>query len=194
MALTLGGPAPVAELANPAAGTVYRVQGGAPLRGEVVIRGAKNSALPIVAATLLTEDACVIENVPNASDIRVMLEVLEHLGARVHLDAERYRLEVEAKDIRSRTTPEELATRLRGSFSRDDTRRGRFRMQRSGDAKSVGTKRTQSERLRDIFDAEAAEALGVSDAAEPAEPAEPDGATTDAADGPTDAAVPPDGE
>ena len=49
MALTLGGPAPVAELANPAAGTVYRVQGGAPLRGEVVIRGAKNSALPIVA-------------------------------------------------------------------------------------------------------------------------------------------------
>lgn len=116
MALTLGGPAPVAELANPAAGTVYRVQGGAPLRGEVVIRGAKNSALPIVAATLLTEDACVIENVPNASDIRVMLEVLEHLGARVHLDAERYRLEVEAKDIRSRTTPEELATRLRGGF------------------------------------------------------------------------------
>ncbi len=116
MALTIPASAAMTESARPATGTIYRVRGGSPLRGDVVIRGAKNSALPILAATLLTEDRCVIENLPNALDIRVMLEVLEHLGARVELDTERYRLEVQAADISSRTTPEDLATRLRGSF------------------------------------------------------------------------------
>jgi len=94
---------------------VFRIQGGIPLRGRVAVHGAKNAALPILAATLLTDDACVIENVPDISDIKVMIEVLEHLGARTELDG-CGRLMVEAKDIHSRTTPEALATRLRGSF------------------------------------------------------------------------------
>ena len=99
-----------------ARGRTYRVQGGAVLRGVIDIHGAKNAALPIIAATLLTEDRCILENVPNLSDIRTMLDVLRHLGAHVEHDTERGRLSIQAADISSRTTPMALATRLRGSF------------------------------------------------------------------------------
>lgn len=94
---------------------VYRIQGGCRLTGTVDIRGAKNAALPALAATLLTEDPCVLENVPDIRDVRTMLEVLRHLGAKVEWISPG-RVLVEAADIRSRTTPDELATRLRASF------------------------------------------------------------------------------
>lgn len=107
-----------AQATGPAArpgARVYRIRGGNPLRGSVAIQGAKNAALPVLAATLLTDDCCVIENVPDISDIRVMIEVLVQLGAKAEFDGPG-RLVVEASDIHSRTTPEALATRLRGSF------------------------------------------------------------------------------
>jgi UDP-N-acetylglucosamine 1-carboxyvinyltransferase len=94
---------------------IYRVHGGPPLRGGVTIRGAKNAALPLLAATLLTDDVCVLENVPDIADIRVMMDVLRHLGARVAMDA-RGQVTVEAQDINSRTTPDDLATKFRASF------------------------------------------------------------------------------
>jgi UDP-N-acetylglucosamine 1-carboxyvinyltransferase len=59
------------------------VKGGARLKGRVDISGSKNSALPILAATLLTRETCVIRNVPDLSDIRFMLEILRQLGATV---------------------------------------------------------------------------------------------------------------
>ena len=59
------------------------VKGGARLKGRVNISGSKNSALPILAATLLTPETCVIRNVPDLSDIRFMLEILSKLGAKV---------------------------------------------------------------------------------------------------------------
>jgi UDP-N-acetylglucosamine 1-carboxyvinyltransferase len=59
------------------------VKGGARLKGRVDISGSKNSALPILAATLLTPETCVIHNVPDLSDIRFMLEILRQLGAKV---------------------------------------------------------------------------------------------------------------
>lgn len=60
-----------------------QIIGGSPLRGEVEVSGAKNACLPIFAATLLTDEPCIIENVPDLSDVRFMLEILEHLGAEV---------------------------------------------------------------------------------------------------------------
>ena len=59
------------------------VKGGARLKGRVDISGSKNSALPILAATLLTPETCTIHNVPDLSDIRFMLEILQKLGAKV---------------------------------------------------------------------------------------------------------------
>jgi UDP-N-acetylglucosamine 1-carboxyvinyltransferase len=99
----------------PAGERIYRVHGSGPLRGTVTISGAKNAALPVLAAALLTDDACVFENVPDIADIRVMIEVLQHLGARVDVPGAG-QLVIEARDITSRTTPDALATRLRGSF------------------------------------------------------------------------------
>jgi UDP-N-acetylglucosamine 1-carboxyvinyltransferase len=59
------------------------VTGGVRLKGRVEISGSKNSALPILAATLLTPETCVLHNVPDLSDIRFMLEILSRLGAKV---------------------------------------------------------------------------------------------------------------
>jgi len=59
------------------------VKGGARLTGRVDISGSKNSALPILAATLLTPEECVLHNVPDLSDIRFMIEILRRLGATV---------------------------------------------------------------------------------------------------------------
>ena len=59
------------------------VKGGARLKGRVEISGSKNSALPILAATLLTPEKCVLRNVPDLSDIRFMIEIMKRLGAEV---------------------------------------------------------------------------------------------------------------
>jgi len=59
------------------------VHGGASLSGSVKISGSKNSALPILAATLLTKEPCVIHHVPDLSDIHYMLQILSRLGAQV---------------------------------------------------------------------------------------------------------------
>src|SRR6516165_7134410 len=59
------------------------IHGQRPLAGAVKISGSKNSALPILAATLLTEDPCVIQRVPDLSDVHYMLQILTHLGAQV---------------------------------------------------------------------------------------------------------------
>src|SRR5258705_1788173 len=64
------------------------IKGGTPLHGEVTISGAKNAVLPILAATLLTKEKCVIHRVPDLSDVRFMAEILESLGAEVKLEGD----------------------------------------------------------------------------------------------------------
>ena len=64
------------------------IKGGSPLHGEVTISGAKNAVLPILAATLLTPEKCVIRRVPKLSDVQFMAEILESLGSEVKLDGD----------------------------------------------------------------------------------------------------------
>lgn len=64
----------------------FLIKGGLPLRGEVTISGSKNAVLPLMAATLLTGDTCVIRHVPDLSDVRFMGKILESLGAEVKFD------------------------------------------------------------------------------------------------------------
>ena len=59
------------------------LNGGIPLRGEVSISGAKNAVVAILPATILAQDVCVIENIPNISDVYYMTKILEQLGARI---------------------------------------------------------------------------------------------------------------
>ena len=59
----------------------FSIKGGVPLHGEVTISGSKNAALPILAATLLTDEPCVLRRVPDLSDTRFMVQILKSLGA-----------------------------------------------------------------------------------------------------------------
>ncbi|MDD5730641.1 MAG: UDP-N-acetylglucosamine 1-carboxyvinyltransferase, partial [Candidatus Omnitrophica bacterium] len=62
------------------------IEGGVRLKGEVTISGSKNSVLPILAATLLTDEPCVIKNVPNLRDTITMLKILRSLGKDAELE------------------------------------------------------------------------------------------------------------
>ncbi len=89
------------------------VQGGVPLQGKISISGSKNSALPILAATLLTPEKCILHNVPNLSDIRYMIDILRHLGAVVTF--EKGTVTVCAEKIHSET-PYDLVRKMRASI------------------------------------------------------------------------------
>ncbi len=73
------------------------IKGGTPLKGEVKISGSKNAALPLMAATLLTREECVLRNLPRLSDVQFMAQILESLGAVVEMN--RGTLRVRAKKI-----------------------------------------------------------------------------------------------
>ncbi len=70
----------------------FLIVGGKRLQGEVRVSGAKNSALKLMAASLLTPDECVLENVPRITDVEVMCDVLRHLGAEVAREGETLRV------------------------------------------------------------------------------------------------------
>jgi UDP-N-acetylglucosamine 1-carboxyvinyltransferase len=95
---------------------VLRVRGGAPLRGSVTISGAKNAALPALAATLLTADECILSNVPDLADIGTMLALLRSLGAEAEHDRQRKRVRVRAATIDRTDAPAELVAAMRASF------------------------------------------------------------------------------
>ena len=88
------------------------VHGGHKLTGSVRISGSKNSALPILAATLLTKEPCVISNVPDLSDIHFMLQILSQLGASVERASGTVR--VEAAKIKSEA-PYDIVRKMRAS-------------------------------------------------------------------------------
>ncbi len=92
---------------------VFKVNGNVPLKGEVHVGGAKNAALPILAATLLTEEKVVLRNVPDLSDMRFMLEILRHIGADT-IQPEPGVWEITAKEI-THIAPYELVRKMRAS-------------------------------------------------------------------------------
>ncbi len=91
----------------------FLIKGGVPLHGEVEISGAKNAVLPIMAATLLTAEPCVIRGVPNLSDVKFMGQILEWLGAKVSIkDGE---VHVQARKIKGQGDYD-LVRKMRGSI------------------------------------------------------------------------------
>ncbi|MCB1685826.1 MAG: UDP-N-acetylglucosamine 1-carboxyvinyltransferase, partial [Pseudomonadales bacterium] len=91
------------------------ITGGRRLDGNLRISGAKNSALKILAATLLTEESCLIGNVPHLHDVTTMIELLGCLGAGVVVD-DKMRVEVTAAKLTSVRAPYELVKTMRASF------------------------------------------------------------------------------
>jgi len=91
------------------------VQKSGPLHGEVLISGAKNSVLKLMAASILAEDVCVIENVPNLQDVRVMAEILVALGMGVEWTKRNEMTITPAKELKTEP-PYELVQRMRASI------------------------------------------------------------------------------
>lgn len=91
-----------------------RIIGGNPLFGHIRIKGAKNGALPLMAAALLTDEEVILRDVPNLSDIRTMADILSHLGADVSFEGGILR--IKAANIRSVEAPYELVSKMRASF------------------------------------------------------------------------------
>ncbi len=90
------------------------VRGGSRLRGEVAVEGAKNAALPILFAALLTDEPCVFHNVPQVVDVRTALRLLADLGAEVQQEGTT--VWVRARHLRSVEAPYELVKTMRASF------------------------------------------------------------------------------
>ena len=91
------------------------VRKSAPLEGTVKIDGAKNAALPIIAASLLGTEPIVLEDVPNLVDVKIILKVLESLGAKVEFLSEN-RVSIDSSNINSFVTDRSLMEKMRASF------------------------------------------------------------------------------
>ena len=89
--------------------------GGGPLKGEVRISGAKNAALPLMIASLLTEETLTISNIPHLHDITTTMELLGQLGVQLQVD-EKLSIEADASQVQSVVAPYELVKTMRASI------------------------------------------------------------------------------
>ncbi len=95
----------------------FEVEGGAKLKGTVHIPGAKNAALPMLCAALLTDQKCTFHNVPHISDVEVLLDIFEEIGVEVTRKWKAKRIEVQAKKINVKKLAKcELLKKLRASL------------------------------------------------------------------------------
>ncbi|HHX22818.1 MAG TPA: UDP-N-acetylglucosamine 1-carboxyvinyltransferase [Thermoanaerobacterales bacterium] len=90
------------------------IEGGKPLKGTVKISSAKNAVLPVIAASLLTESECIIEDAPELEDVKVMREVLRSMGAKVCREGDS--IKIGAGTIDSIEAPYDLIRKMRASF------------------------------------------------------------------------------
>jgi UDP-N-acetylglucosamine 1-carboxyvinyltransferase len=91
------------------------IEGGVPLRGEVTISGAKNAALPVLAATLLADTPVMLSNVPHLNDITTMVKLLRQMGVEVVFH-DGVRLEIDASAVSNFVAPYELVKTMRASI------------------------------------------------------------------------------
>ena len=95
--------------------TKYVIRGGNPLHGEVEISGAKNAAVAIIPAALLVDGVCRIENIPQISDVTLILNMLQELGADVRT-VNRTTVDVDCSRVRNVKVPQLLARQIRASY------------------------------------------------------------------------------
>ncbi len=93
----------------------YVIKGGNPLYGEVEISGAKNAALAILAAAIMTDETVTIDNLPNVRDINVLLQAIEEIGAKVErVDA--HKVKINGSFIRGVNVDNEFIRKIRASY------------------------------------------------------------------------------
>ncbi len=105
--------------------TKYQIRGGNQLHGTIEISGAKNAAVAIIPAALMVDGVCRIENVPQISDVTLILKILRELGANVQT-VNRTTIDIDCSHIRNRQVPYELARKIRASYYLVGALLGRF--------------------------------------------------------------------
>ena len=103
----------------------YEIIGGTPLSGSVTISGAKNAVVAILPATLLVSGECRIENVPNISDVRILLDILKGMGAKVCYE-DTSTIRIDCTQVASTHPDPELVCRIRASYYLMGALLGRF--------------------------------------------------------------------
>ena len=101
------------------------IRGGKPLHGEIEISGAKNAAVAIIPAALLVDGVCRIENIPQISDVTLILNILQELGADIRT-VNRTTVDIDCSRIHNGLVPEELARKMRASYYLIGALLGRF--------------------------------------------------------------------
>ncbi len=91
------------------------IEGKSKVKGTIDVRGSKNAATPIIAATLLTTQPCVLDNLPLVEDVRKMLDIVEQMGAEVDFLEER-KVRITAKDIKLENLTFDLVNKMRSSI------------------------------------------------------------------------------
>lgn len=103
----------------------YVINGGKPLKGVVPIYGAKNAALALIAAAILTEEPVIINNLPNVSDINVLLEAISQIGARVERIS-RHKVRIIGATVNSHQVNYDYISKIRASYYLLGALLGRF--------------------------------------------------------------------
>ena len=105
----------------------FIINGGKRLSGKIEVSGMKNAALPIIFSTILVEDRCIIENIPEIRDVTTALEIITAMGARVRM-LDRTTVEIDTTGIVCGSAPYELARSIRASYYILGAELGRFGM------------------------------------------------------------------
>ncbi len=103
----------------------YEIHGGRPLEGTVTISGAKNAAVAIIPATLLVQGVCRIENVPDISDVHILLQILEQMGASV-TRLPNDTVEIDCSQVSYTEPNQELVRKIRASYYLIGAQLGRY--------------------------------------------------------------------
>lgn len=93
--------------------TKYVIHGGKPLYGDIEISGAKNAAVAIIPAALLVDGVCRIENIPQISDVTLILKILQELGADVRT-VDRTTVDIDCTRVRNARVPDVMARKIQG--------------------------------------------------------------------------------
>lgn len=93
----------------------YAIKGGNPLVGEVEISGAKNAALAILAAAIMTDETVLIENVPDVRDTNVMMQAMESIGVTIHR-IDRHTVKINASQVHNLVIEGDYIKKIRASY------------------------------------------------------------------------------
>ena len=104
----------------------FEIRGGIPLRGSVTVSGAKNAALPIICASIMADEPCRIENLPDIEDVNRITEILSSMGAAITRPAPGV-VVIDPRTIKSHSVTNEMAAKLRASYYMLGALLGKFR-------------------------------------------------------------------